>query len=436
MANIEKRGDSYRIKVCVGYDSKGKKITQSTTYHPEYTTRTGKVKAESVIQKELERYAAEFERKVKNGDLLAESNMKFSELVERYLKEYAYMELTTATAEGYETYLRNKLLPHFGHFKVADLCRQTMNIQTFYNDTAKKAGDERALASSTINRHITIFSSVMRWAVDMHIAPNNPLTRVKPPRTQYKKPTPKSFTLEELNRFIQALELPQTATYKAHKRTLKGGTTYSVPEYTETRFLSEQFKLFYIMAAFSGCRRSELIALDWSDFNFDKGTINISKTVSKTSKGIIVKETKTSSGTRVINMPVSVMDLAKRWRTHQQEERLKLGTFWKGIDNVFCQADGTRMYPDTVSAKFKDVILNYNSQCQPNDKLPEITLHGLRHTSASILIYQNTDIATVSKRLGHSKTSVTLDIYTHAIAEADKTAANTLDIIAKNAGIS
>lgn len=71
----------------------------------------------------------------------------------------------------------------------------------------------------------------------------------------------------------------------------------------------------------------------------------------------------------------------------------------------------------------------------PADKLPEITLHGLRHTSASILINQHTDIATVSKRLGHSRTSVTLDIYTHAIAEADKEAAAALDTIARSAGV-
>ena len=93
------------------------------------------------------------------------------------------------------------------------------------------------------------------------------------------------------------------------------------------------------------------------------------------------------------------------------------------------------MYPDTVTAKFKSIIRNYNAQCPPSEQLPDISLHGLRHTVASVLINQHTDIATVSKRLGHSRTSVTLDIYTHAVQKADKAAAELLDDIAKSAGV-
>lgn len=93
------------------------------------------------------------------------------------------------------------------------------------------------------------------------------------------------------------------------------------------------------------------------------------------------------------------------------------------------------MYLDTVTRKFRDIIQNYNAQATESDKLPEISLHGLRHTAASILIGQHTGIATVSKRLGHSRTSVTLDIYTHAIKEADKAAADALDVLARSAGI-
>ena len=189
------------------------------------------------------------------------------------------------------------------------------------------------------------------------------------------------------------------------------------------------------MAAFSGCRRGELIALDWPDVDFSAGTIRISKSASKTSDGIIIKETKTSSGIRTINMPDSVMEAARKWKIHQKEMRLALGSAWMGENNVFCQLNGSRMYPDTVTAKFKDILRNYNAQCAPADRLPDISLHGLRHTSASVLINQHTDIATVSKRLGHSRTSVTLDIYTHAIQEADKEAAELLDSIAKSAGI-
>jgi len=68
MAYIKKRGNSYLIRVSVGYDSRGKKITRSTTYKPEYTTATGKAKADSVIEKEIRRFADDFERTVKSGE--------------------------------------------------------------------------------------------------------------------------------------------------------------------------------------------------------------------------------------------------------------------------------------------------------------------------------------------------------------------------------
>ncbi len=58
--------------------------------------------------------------------------------------------------------------------------------------------------------------------------------------------------------------------------------------------------------------------------------------------------------------------------------------------------------------------------------MPEITLHGLRHTSATLLIAQNVDIKTVSNRLGHSETSTTMDIYAHALQKQDALAAESL----------
>ena len=435
MASIRKRGNSYNIVVSAGYDSEGKKITRSTTFKPDPLTATGREKAASVIQREVREYAAEFERQAKTGIVTIGGNMRFSELVEKYLEEYAFIELTTSTAEGYKKHLEGKLLPVFGRRNIKDLYRQQLEIQKFYNNMAKPQKDGTKLAASTIKRSMNIFSSVMRWAVNMQLIPSNPLEHVRPPKENFKKDQPKSFTIDELKRFIEALDMPQVAVYQAHSRTHENGTIYHVEEYREKRYVSEQLKLFFIMAAFSGCRRGELIALDWTDLDFDACTISISKSVSKTSNGVVVKSTKTASGVRIINMPPSVMQQAKRWKIHQAEYRLKLGTAWKGSGNVFCQAEGARMYPDTASARFKDIIRNYNACCRPEDQLPEICLHGLRHTAASILINQHTDIAAVSKRLGHSRTSVTLDIYTHAIKEADKAAADKLEGIAQSIGI-
>lgn len=93
------------------------------------------------------------------------------------------------------------------------------------------------------------------------------------------------------------------------------------------------------------------------------------------------------------------------------------------------------MHPDTPYKTFKRIIKRYNSTVEnESDKLPDIPLHGLRHTSATLLISQNVDVKTVSNRLGHAQTSTTMDIYSHALQKMDEQAAATLDnLLTKNA---
>lgn len=74
---------------------------------------------------------------------------------------------------------------------------------------------------------------------------------------------------------------------------------------------------------------------------------------------------------------------------------------------------------------FHDSILRYNESHK--EPLPVIPLHGLRHTSATLLIANNQDIRSVSARLGHAETSTTLNIYTHFLESTDKKSADILE---------
>lgn len=80
---------------------------------------------------------------------------------------------------------------------------------------------------------------------------------------------------------------------------------------------------------------------------------------------------------------------------------------------------------------FHDVIVRYNKGKPPQEQLPQIPFHGLRHTSATLLIANHQDLKTVSKRLGHAQTSTTMNIYAHALQQGDKQAANALETMLK-----
>ena len=86
------------------------------------------------------------------------------------------------------------------------------------------------------------------------------------------------------------------------------------------------------------------------------------------------------------------------------------------------------MYPSTPYSIFKDIIHRHNTRVGDKDgSLPDIPLHGLRHTSATLLISQNIDVRTVSGRLGHAQTSTTMNIYSHALKKMDEKAADALE---------
>ncbi len=182
------------------------------------------------------------------------------------------------------------------------------------------------------------------------------------------------------------------------------------------------------MALFCGLRRGELVALEWSDLDFTDNSVNITKSTSCVNGKPVTKTTKTNSSVRKISVPASVMALAKKYKSEQMQYRLTLGSQWVGNNYIFIQWNGQQMHPDTPYKTFKKIIKRYNDSVKnESEKLPDIPLHGLRHTSATLLISQNVDVKTVSNRLGHAQTSTTMDIYSHALKKMDEQAATVLD---------
>jgi integrase len=111
--------------------------------------------------------------------------------------------------------------------------------------------------------------------------------------------------------------------------------------------------------------------------------------------------------------------MLEEYRLWQDQLKERVGDIWQETDLVFTRVDGKYFIPDTLSWWFAKFI--------KRSGLPEVTLHSLRHTHATLLIADGTDIVTVSKRLGHANTSVTLDVYAHAIASRDRLAADRID---------
>ena len=173
---------------------------------------------------------------------------------------------------------------------------------------------------------------------------------------------------------------------------------------------------------FSGLRRGELCGLFWEDVDFQKKLVTVKRTSQYLpGKGIFDKETKTDASKRTIKLPDMAFEVLAEYRKWQNEQRFKLGHRWENTGRIFCDDYGKAISPDFISQWFSKFVRRKG--------LPDIHIHSLRHTNATLLIASGVPLRTVSSRLGHTMTSTTANIYSHAIQSADEAAADTLQDI-------
>jgi integrase len=161
-------------------------------------------------------------------------------------------------------------------------------------------------------------------------------------------------------------------------------------------------------------RRSELAGLCWPD-------------VDLASRGIHVRQaqvddeldsTKSEDSERIISLDRNRTETLKAWRKVQLAERLAWGAEWTDSGRVFTRQDGTPLRPAWISVRFDTLATRAG--------LPPITLHGLRHGAATMLLAAGQPPKVVSEILGHATTAFTMDVYTEVAEELADAAAEAL----------
>jgi len=250
---------------------------------------------------------------------------------------------------------------------------------------------DKGLNSKTILHHHRLISAILNKAIKWQVLLSNPASRVELPRVRYKEAA--HYDEEQVLCMFELL---------AH-----GPLKYQAAIY---------------IALYGGLRLGEVTGLEWKDIDFTEKTLSISKSRQYvTGLGTYDKEPKTERGIRKIDLSSGVLDILDRYKEEQDNERTNLGNKWVDSGKIFVQWNGMPMFPQTPSKWFAKWLAQMG--------LPKITFHQLRHSHAFILIANGVDIATVSRRLGHAKISITIDTYTHAIKSRDTAAANLLDDI-------
>ncbi len=168
----------------------------------------------------------------------------------------------------------------------------------------------------------------------------------------------------------------------------------------------------WIFLATTGCRRGECLGLRWDDLDLDGSTTIISRQVTSIDHEIVVKKLPKTKRGHMVSLDSNTVTMLRRWRAQQNEEKLLVGPGYVDEGYVFCKPDGTVYDPDRFSREFLRKQEQYN-RADADEPLPRLTLHGLRHTWATLALHEGIDIKVVSDRLNHSSTFVTREIYTH-----------------------
>lgn len=161
----------------------------------------------------------------------------------------------------------------------------------------------------------------------------------------------------------------------------------------------------------TGCRRGEIMGLKWENIDLKHGVLRICETLLASDTGVYIDSPKTPDSRRYVNIPRETMALLQDYRQDQQRIRAAVGDRWEENGYVFTQENGRPMHPDSINGWLNGFSARHG--------LPHINPHAFRHSMASILIGCGTDILSVSKRLGHSTTSTTLNFYGHLLQKAD-----------------
>ena len=177
--------------------------------------------------------------------------------------------------------------------------------------------------------------------------------------------------------------------------------------------------MFLQLAAATGARRGELIALRWTDVNLAGGVVTIARGAVQGKDGLVIKDTKTH-GTRRIALDQATVATLKAHRETADGPRRGLRDEVAADAYLFSDdpAGQTSWRPWLVTQAF--------ARLAERAGMPEVRLHDLRHFVATRLLSSGVDVRTVAGRLGHKNPNVTLSVYAHFLPEADREAADVL----------
>lgn len=342
------------------------------------------------------------------GTYIDPKKVTFGELVDIWFVNKSTGKLTDNTKRDYEIAIDKHIRPSLGPVLLKSL--SPTGLQAAYD---KWQAD--GMSAWMVHRCHIVIRQALNYAVTKDLVFRNLADTVSLPRKPRETKT--VWTPDEARLFLdKALHRPI-----AYRQSLKPNKA-PVDHGTRPDPLSPLWHLLVL----EGLRRGEALGLRWKDFNIDTGLIHIQQSVvaDKSNGGspVIQNRTKTRTGARTVRLTEDTVDVLKAHRKAQNEIRLASAE-WEDNDLIVCTAQGKPINPSNVSAAFKRLVALAG--------VPEIRVHDLRHTSATLLLRAGVPTKIVSERLGHASVGITSDLYSHVTPDMQESASVAMSNILK-----
>lgn len=311
------------------------------------------------LKKRAEQDEIEFKHRIYSGNYVKETNKTFDECTETYFQLIAPKKMKPSTINIEKIYYNKHIKPIFGNRKIISI--KPYEVQQLWTDK------EQSLSSSTIIRLHNIMNKVFTLYTKWEEIKRNPMVNVEKPRVKFKKTS--IWSRDEMIRFLS-----YSKTFNSH--------------------------LVFWLALNTGMRQGEILALHWSDIDFERQEIYVRYSLDRNTRkrGSL----KTESSERIIYLTDSQIKILK---VHKEKQDIK--------SNIVCASSiGTYLEPRNV----RRTMLNICKQAG----LKPIRFHDLRHTHGTLFLQATKDVKATQQRLGHSDVRMTLDRYVHSTDIAQK----------------
>ncbi len=330
-------------------------------------------------QKECRGWIKEMLNKIERGLTFDGMQLSLERYMESWLSGKALARRVT-TVSKYRRYAELHILPMIGKMRLQAIT--PAHVRAIYMRMQMEGRGARTIQLVHVTLHCA-FAQAVREGLIGH----NPLDAVERPKVDTQQ--------------FQVLTEEQARTFLAASK-------------------GHSLETLFYLALTTGMRKGEILGLMWSDVDWDKGILRVERQLQQAGIGsATLTPTKTKAGRRQIKLGKGALAMLTAHRQRQESQKDLTRDRWQEHGMIFTTSIGTYMDQTKVSREFKGILKRAG--------LPDIRFHDLRHTSISLLLDIGTPINTVQSRAGHTKASVTTDIYGHAMAHSQEVAAERIE---------